>query len=104
MATPAVAPGEAVPRSEIIDLTSKMGSDGSLDWTPPAGQWVVLRMGYSLLGVTNHPASPEGTGFEVDKLNPEHVKAYMGTYLDNYKSAVGDLMGARGLGFLISDS
>ncbi|MFI5027221.1 MAG: glycosyl hydrolase, partial [Solirubrobacterales bacterium] len=104
MATPSVAPGEAVPRSEIIDLTSKMGSDGSLDWTPPAGQWVVLRMGYSLLGVTNHPASPEGTGFEVDKLNPEHVKAYMGTYLDNYKSAVGDLMGARGLGFLISDS
>jgi hypothetical protein len=104
MATPAVAPGEAVPKSGIIDLTSKMGSDGSLDWTPPAGQWVVLRMGYSLLGVTNHPASPEGTGFEVDKLNPEHVKAYMDAYLDSYKSAVGPLMGARGLGFLISDS
>ena len=54
-------------------------------------------MGYSLLGITNHPASPEGTGLEVDKLNPEHVKAYMDTYLDNYKSAVGPLMGARGL-------
>ena len=35
-----------------------------------AGRWVVLRMGYSLLGVNNHPASPEGTGFEVDKLSP----------------------------------
>ena len=81
-----------------------MRADGTLDWTPPAGDWVVLRMGYSLLGITNHPASPEGTGLEVDKLNPAHVKAYMDTYLDNYKSAVGPLMGARGLQFLISDS
>ena len=104
LGTPAVEPADAVRKSEVLDLTSKMGSDGALDWTPPAGQWVVLRMGYSLLGVTNHPASPEGTGFEVDKLNPEHVKAYMDAYLDNYKSAVGPLMGARGLGFLISDS
>jgi hypothetical protein len=40
----------------------------------------------------------------VDKLSPEHVKAYMETYLENYKSAVGPLMGARGLRFLISDS
>ena len=104
MGTPAVAPADAVKKGDVVDLTSKMGSDGALDWTPPAGQWVVLRMGYSLLGVTNHPASPEGTGFEVDKLNPEHVKAYMDAYLDSYKSAVGPLMGARGLGFLISDS
>ena len=104
METPAVAAADAVRKSDVLDLTSRMASDGSLDWTPPPGRWVVLRMGYSLLGVTNHPASPEGTGFEVDKLNPEHVKAYMDTYLDNYKSAVGDLMGARGLGFLISDS
>ena len=102
--TPQVAPADALRKSDVLDLTSKMKPDGSLDWTPPAGQWIVLRMGYSLLGITNHPASPEGTGLEVDKLNPEHVKAYMDTYLDNYKSAVGPLMGARGLRFLISDS
>ncbi len=104
METPAVATTDAVVKSEVVDLTSKMGADGSLDWTAPAGQWIVLRMGYSLLGVTNHPASPEGTGFEVDKLSAEHVKSYMDAYLDSYKSAVGPLMGARGLGFLISDS
>ena len=70
MPTPAVAPADALRKSDVLDLTSKMRPDGTLDWTPPAGQWVVLRMGYSLLGVTNHPASPEGTGLEVDKLNP----------------------------------
>jgi hypothetical protein len=104
MPTAPVAAGDAVKKSDVIDLTSEMRPDGTLDWTPPAGQWVVLRMGYSLLGVTNHPASPEGTGLEVDKLSPDHVKAYMDAYLDNYKSAVGSLMGARGLRFLISDS
>jgi hypothetical protein len=54
---------------QVIDLTSKMRADGTLDWTPPAGRWVVLRFGYSLTGARNSPASPEATGLEVDKLN-----------------------------------
>jgi hypothetical protein len=102
--TPEVTAGDALAKGDIVDLTSKMRPDGALDWTPPPGEWVVLRMGYSLLGITNHPASPEGTGLEVDKLNPEHVRSYMTAYLDQYSSAVGPLMGSRGLRFLISDS
>ena len=102
--TPAAAAASAIRKDEIVDLTSKMRSDGTLDWTPPQGNWVVLRFGYSLTGVTNHPASPEGTGPEVDKLSRDDVREYMTTYLDNYKSAVGPLMGKRGLQFVISDS
>jgi hypothetical protein len=102
--TPPVATSDAIRKNDIIDLTSKMGPDGNLDWTPPAGKWVVLRFGYSLTGVTNHPASPEGTGLEVDKLSRQDVKEYMEKYLDNYKSAAGDLMGKRGLQYVISDS
>ena len=102
--TPQVSASDAIRKSDIVDLTAKMHPDGTLDWTPPAGNWVVLRFGYSLTGVTNHPASPEGTGLEVDKLSREAVKEYMEKYLDNYKSAVGDLMGERGLKYVISDS
>ena len=102
--TPAVAPEDAVNKSDIVDLTTKMRPDGTLDWTPPAGRWTVLRLGHSLLGRRNSPASPEGTGLEVDKLNAAHVKAYMTTYLDLYQDAVGPLMGRRGLQYLISDS
>ena len=54
--------------------------------------------------MTNHPASPEGTGPEVDKLNPQHVEEYMTTYLDKYKDAVGPLMGKRGLQYVVNDS
>jgi len=102
--TPDVGEGDAIRKDDIIDLTSKMKPDGTLEWTPPAGNWVVLRFGFSLTGVTNHPASPEGTGLEVDKLSREDVKEYMNKYLDNYKEAVGDLMGKRGLRDVISDS
>ncbi len=104
-ATPQVGQGEAIAKSDVIDLTSKMSPDGTLDWTPPSGEWVVLRIGYSLLGITNHPATKEATGLEVDKLNHTYVKDYMDHYLDSYKETVGpSLMGKRGIEYVITDS
>jgi alpha-L-rhamnosidase len=89
----------------IVDLTSKMGADGSLNWTAPAGgEWMILRLGYSLTGRQNHPASPEATGLEVDKLDKEAVRKYINTYLDMYKNATGGLMGAKGLEYMVLDS
>jgi alpha-L-rhamnosidase/F5/8 type C domain len=103
--TPSVAANEAVAKSDVIDLTSKMSPDGKLDWTPPPGEWVILRFGYSLLGITNHPATAEATGLEVDKLDRRYVKNYFEKYLDSYKETVGpDLMGKRGIRYVINDS
>ena len=82
MATSSVPAADAVRKSDVIDLTSRMRPDGTLDWTPPAGRWVVLRLGCSLTGQQNRPASPEATGLEVDKLNKTSVKAYFDNYLD----------------------
>jgi len=104
LATPAVPARAAVPKASVVDLTSKMRADGTLDWTPPPGRWVVLRLGYSLLGIPNHPASPEATGLEVDKLSRRYVKNYLDNYLGQYKDTVGPLMGKRGLQYVITDS
>ena len=104
-ATPSDSTAEVIAKSDVVDLTSKLRADGTLDWTPPAGDWVVLRFGYSLLGITNHPATPEATGLEVDKLNGGFVKNYMETYLDSYKETVGaDYIGKRGIRYVINDS
>ncbi|HWC19903.1 MAG TPA: glycosyl hydrolase [Terriglobales bacterium] len=104
-ATSSVDASRAIKKSDVVDLTSKMKPDGKLDWTPPAGNWVVLRIGYSLLGITNHPATPEATGLEVDKLDRRFVKDYFEKYLDSYKETVGaDEMGKKGIQYVINDS
>ena len=64
----------------------------------------MVRFGYSLTGRQNHPASPEATGLEVDKLDKEAVKKYITTYLDMYKDATGGMMGNKGLQYMILDS
>jgi hypothetical protein len=102
--TPPVPATAAVRKADVADLTGRMSLDGMLDWTPPAGRWVVLRTGYSLTGAQNSPASPEATGLEVDKLNRAYVKAYIDGYLRPYKALLGDLIGKRGLQYVITDS
>src|SRR6266581_3759895 len=103
--TPAIDSSAAIRKTDVIDLTSKISADGTLDWTPQEGRWMVLRFGYSLLGITNHPATPEATGLEVDKLDRRFVKDYFEKYLDSYKETVGvDEMGKKGIRYVINDS
>lgn len=95
----------AVPRAQVIDLTARLKADGTLDWQAPAGRWRILRLGYSLTGKTNHPATPEATGLEVDKFDGAAVRRYLQTYLGMYRETLGaDLYGKKGLTALLTDS
>ena len=91
---------------QVIDLTARLAPDGHLDWTPPAGtKWRILRFGTALLGTTNHPATPEATGLEVDKYDAAAVRRYLDTYLGHYRDAAGSaLIGAHGVRALLNDS
>ena len=80
-----------------------MRKDGTLEWDVPRGKWVILRLGYSLTGEKNHPATPEATGFEVDKLSSKHVKNYSKTYLDMVSGALGPYFG-RSFRYFLMDS
>ena len=103
--TPKHSVMSAVKTADVIDLTSRMQPDGTLTWNAPAGNWIVIRLGYSLTGHQNGPASAEATGLEVDKLDPRRVAAYMDTYLNMFESAAGkDLIGRRGLQNILNDS
>jgi hypothetical protein len=98
------APGEQpISRASVVDLTSKMRKDGSLDWDVPAGRWVIQRIGYSLTGEKNHPATREATGYEVDKLNRQHVENYVRTYADMISSAIGPSFG-KSFRYFLMDS
>ncbi len=74
---------------DVVDLTGKMDADGTLHWTPPAGDWRVIRFGEADTGAKNRPSVPAGSGLEVDKLNAGYVAQYMSGYLDPIQQAVG---------------
>ena len=104
VATPAVDAAAAVRSADVLDLTDRLRADGTLDWTAPKGDWIVLRAGRSLTGEVNHPATPEGTGLEVDKLNADHVRAHLDAYMTPVIRDLGPLVGRRGLRYLLTDS
>jgi len=101
--SPDVPVETVIPRSDVIDLTSKMASDGTIEWDVPAGRWTILRMGYSLTGAKNRPAMPAGLGYEVDKLSRRHVEAYYHGYFDSLAESLGPLFGSA-LQYVLMDS
>ena len=98
-------PVRAAIRSEqVIELTGKLLPDGRLQWTPPKGNWTVLRFGWSLTGRMNNPAEAEATGLEVDKYDPAAVRRYIDHYLAMYETATGRALGPAGIQALVTDS
>ncbi len=95
---------DAIRTSDIIDLTGRMTADGKLECSLPAGRWRIYRFGWSITGKTNHPASPEATGLEVDKLDPDAWMRYFHTYVELYKEASGGMLGGKGISHLLVDS
>ena len=88
---------------EVIEITSGY-KDGILDWTAPEGDWTVYRFAYTLIGHVNGPATPEATGLEVDKLNPDAVRRYWDNYLGLYRDALGRDFGPGSISNLDIDS
>ena len=78
-------PGWPLTPASVRNISGNMSSDGTLTWDAPEGEWIVLRTGMTPTGVTNAPASPEGSGLEVDKMNraavARHFDAYVGRAL-----------------------
>lgn len=89
--------------SVVIDLSDKV-KDGRLIWKAPEGRWMIYRIGASLTGKQNHPASPEATGLEVDKLDKEAWKRHFRNYLDMNRNAVKGKLGEEGISYMLVDS
>lgn len=97
--------GEQCIRPEdVVVLTEWMDADGRLVCRLPEGKWRIYRFGASLTGKMNHPASPNATGLEVDKLDKNAWERYFHTYLDMYKEAAGGMLGQKGITHLLVDS
>ncbi|MEO6150608.1 MAG: glycosyl hydrolase, partial [Mucilaginibacter sp.] len=59
--------------NEVLDISQYMDATGNLTWDAPAGNWVIARYGYTLLG--QKMRTSEG-GYEADVLSAEAMKVH----------------------------
>lgn len=77
---PAVGPGMAVSKRQIVDLTDKLMPDGNLIWEVPAGKWTIMRFGARNNGAVTRPAPLPGVGLEADKLDTAALNAHLDVF------------------------
>jgi hypothetical protein len=86
---PVLNPALCVARDQVVDLTGKLDAKGNLQWTVPAGNWTIMRLGHTPTGRKNSPTTPEGEGLECDKLSQVAMDAHFAGYLKKLINAVG---------------
>jgi len=80
---------KGIEKTAILDLTSKMSEDGSLNWAAPSGKWIVMRFGARNNGAITRPAPIPGLGFESDKFDTLALNHHLNTYVGRLLSAIG---------------
>lgn len=68
-------------------------AQGVAEWDVPAGNWTILRLGWTPTGVENHPAPKSGLGLEVDKLSRAALDSHWAGLLDKQIADMGPLVG-----------
>ena len=78
-----------IDKNKLIDLSGAMDASGLLQTDLPAGNWTIMRFGYTSTSASNNPASVEGKGLEVDKLSrpafKNHYDAFVKKVIDASK-------------------
>ena len=83
----------AIDQNKIINVTSYLKSDGTLEWSVPEGKWTIMRFGMRNNGAVTRPAPYPGIGFECDKFDTtafkNHFDAFIGKLfsVSNFKRA-----------------
>jgi hypothetical protein len=80
-------------KANVINLTANMQPDGTFNWKAPAGNWTILRFGYTTTGKKNHPATKEGEGLECDKMDTAALNVHFKNFPQKLIEAAGNLKG-----------
>ena len=87
--------------SIVIDLSKNLSADGTLNWIVPAGNWCVIRFGYTTTGSINAPATKEGQGLECDKMDTAALAIHFRNFPQKLINQAGKYAGNTFKSFLI---
>ncbi|MCG3121800.1 MAG: hypothetical protein GIKADHBN_00171 [Phycisphaerales bacterium] len=101
-ASPAAGAGAFVPE-RVIDLTDRLGDDGTLRWDAPGGEWTIRWFVFANTGQRLIVPSPGSDGLQIDFFDADDSRAYFTHVLGRLESALGPL-GDTSLRYLEVDS
>ncbi len=78
---------------DIIDLTDKLSEEGTLSWRVPAGQWTVLRIGYTPTTAHVATSSDNWKGHVIDYLSQDVFDRYWYKTVDPLLKKAGPMAG-----------
>jgi hypothetical protein len=62
---------------DVIDLTTRVQPDGTLDWTAPQGRWTLYALFAAWHGKLVERAAPGGEGFVIDHFSTDAIRKYL---------------------------
>lgn len=98
-----LADEDCIAADKIIDITKHLQPGGRLDWSAPAGYWMILRMGHTSTGHTNATGGG-GKGLECDKFNPDAVTLQFDKWFGESIRQVGPALAKKVLQIMHVDS
>ena len=94
---------EPIAPGEVIDLTSKVGPDGKLDWDVPEGSWTIIRTGHRMTGSMMTCTTKGGDGLAVDFLSASALDQQWENMVKIYLEDAGSHVG-KTLKYIATDS
>lgn len=88
---PTVPDSQCIASAKVQDLTARMDKQGNLKWDAPAGRWLVLRIGHTLVGEPTRSSQAEATGLECDKLSKAAIETQFSAMVERLLTELGPL-------------
>jgi hypothetical protein len=67
-------------KGKAVDITTKVGPDGFLKWTPPQGNWTLYAVFQGWHGKMVERAAPGGEGNVIDHFSRTAIRDYLGRF------------------------
>lgn len=100
---PATAGEEHTTLSQMQNLTTKMTAQGVLEWQVPAGEWTIMRFGYTSTDAEVSTSSGKWQGRVMDHMSRKVFNRYWDTHVDPLLKLIGPMAG-KTLRYLQTDS
>ena len=96
--TPDYSGAEVIDPAKILDISKNLDAAGKLTWTPPPGNWTILRLGHTPTGAGTKHGRPENLGLECDKLSAAATTVQYDHYVDVLQRELQRVPGAKLIG------